>query len=258
MELTFNKNLAENYTNNSQIARILTENWVKQNSYCPNCGEKELYDFENNRRVADFYCNKCSEEYELKSKQGVKVGKTIVDGAYTSMIDRITSDNNPNFFFLTYNKPRLVVNNYLIIPKQFFTSEIIIKRSPLSLNARRAGWIGCNIDLTNIPKSGRIYLVKNSKIISPSVVCSKWSNITFLKTKTGSSKGWILDIMNCIDKINNDVFSLKEIYSFENKLQEKHPNNNFIKDKIRQQLQILRNKGLIEFKNRGIYKKVKL
>ena len=35
-----------------------------------------------------------------------------------------------------------------------------------------------------------------------------------------------------------------------------YPNNNFIKDKIRQQLQILRDKGLIDFVGRGNYKKI--
>ena len=32
--------------------------------------------------------------------------------------------------------------------------------------------------------------------------------------------------------------------------------NNFIKDKIRQQLQLLRDRGLIEFKGNGNYKKI--
>lgn len=42
-------------------------------------------EFENNRPVADFYCQKCSEEYELKSKNG-KLTNTITDGAYATMI----------------------------------------------------------------------------------------------------------------------------------------------------------------------------
>lgn len=46
------------------------------------------------------------------------------------------------------------------------------------------------------------------------------------------------------------------MYAFEDKLKIKYPNNNFIKDKIRQQLQILRDKGIIEFTGRGIYKKL--
>ena len=59
-----------------------------------------------------------------------------------------------------------------------------------------------------------------------------------------------------IDKIKNDTFSLKEIYIFETYLKTKYPNNNHIKDKIRQQLQILRDKGIIEFSGRGSYKKL--
>ena len=62
--------------------------------------------------------------------------------------------------------------------------------------------------------------------------------------------------MSCIDKIKNDTFSLKEIYIFEAYLKTKYPNNNHIKDKIRQQLQILRDKGIIEFSGRGSYKKL--
>ncbi len=257
MNLTFDTNLAEGYSSNSQIARVLTENWVKTNSYCPDCGEIHLQEFANNRPVADFYCNQCNSEYELKSKNSKTIGKKIVDGAYSTMIDRISSDNNPNFFFLTYDKIEWKVKNFLIIPKHYFIPEIIEKRKPLAQTARRAGWIGCNIDLTKVPTNGRIYLVKNSEVISKEKVLTKWEETAFLKSKKGASKGWILDIMNCIDSIEEESFSLKKIYNFEEALKLKYPKNNFIKDKIRQQLQLLRDKGLIEFKGRGNYKKIK-
>jgi len=68
MELQFNLELVENYKSNSQKARILTEDWVYRQSYCPNCGNNPLNHFENNRPVADFFCNHCSEEFELKSQ----------------------------------------------------------------------------------------------------------------------------------------------------------------------------------------------
>ena len=150
------------------------------------------------------------------------------------MIDRINSDKNPNFFFLTYDRKKWEVNNFIIIPKHYFTSDIIIKRKPLSENAGRTGWIGCNIDITKVPKSGRIFLIKNSEVISKEKVQFKWKGTDFLKSKKGDSKGWILDIMNCVDAIPKDTFSLNEIYSFESHLKTKYPNNNFIKDKIRQ------------------------
>lgn len=258
MNLTFNTNLAEGYLSNSQIARVLTENWVKTNSYCPDCGETHLQEFTNNKPVADFYCNQCKSEYELKSKNSNTIGKKIVDGAYSTMIDRINSDNNPNFFFLTYDKVKWEVKNFLIIPKHYFISEIIEERKPLAPTARRAGWIGCNIDLTKVPNNGRIYLIKDSEVISKEKVRAKWQETEFLKSKKGVSKGWILDVMNCVDAIKKESFSLNDIYQFEENLKIKYPENNFIKDKIRQQLQLLRDKGIIEFKGSGNYKKINL
>lgn len=256
MNLSFDKKNAANYRSNSQIIRVLSEDWVKKNSYCPSCGFSNLTSFENNKPVADFFCYKCSEEFEVKSKNGTNVGKKIIDGAYSTMIERINSDNNPNFFFLSYNKNNLKVNNFLIIPKHFFVPEIIEKRKPLSDTAKRTGWVGCNIEISKIPESGRIFLVKDSQIVSQRHVIDKWSSTTFLKEKKLDSRGWIVDVMNCLDKIKNNSFSLKEIYTFENHLKLKHPNNNHIKDKIRQQLQILRDNGILEFTKRGRYKKI--
>lgn len=255
MNLTLNIKLAEGYSSNSQIARILTENWVKENSYCPCCGEIPLNEFENNRPVADFYCKKCSEEFELKSKNG-KLSNTITDGAYSTMIQRINSNQNPNFFFLTYSK-NWSVDNFLIIPKQFFTTDIIIKRKPLADTARRAGWLGCNIDISNIAEAGKVFLVKDAKLIDRDIVETSFKRTLFLREKSVESKGWILDLMTCVDMIKKDSFALEDVYKFENKLKLKYPNNNFIKDKIRQQLQILRDKGIIEFTTRGNYKKMK-
>lgn len=254
MNLNFNIKLAEKYSSNSQIARILTENWVKENSYCPSCGDLPLNEFENNRPVADFYCKNCSEEFELKSKNGI-LSKIIPDGAYSSMIKRINSKDNPNFFFLTYSK-QWSVNDFLIIPKQFFTTEIIIKRKPLKKTARRAGWIGCNIDISKIAEAGKVFLVKDAKQVDRRVVKESFNKTVFLRDAKVDSKSWLLDLMKCIDSISKQSFSLDDIYKFENDLKLKHPNNNFIKDKIRQKLQVLRDRGIIEFVGRGNYKKI--
>jgi type II restriction enzyme len=253
MNLNFNLKIAEGYKSNSQIARVLTESWVKDNSYCPCCGELPISEFENNKPVADFYCKKCNEEFELKSKSG-NLTNTISDGAYSTMIERINSDNNPNFFFLTYTKS-WTVNNFLIIPKHFFTPEIIIKRKPLAETAKRAGWIGCNIDISKISESGKVFLIKNEKIIDSEIVNESFNKTLFLREKTKQSRGWILDVMNCVDSIKTETFSLDDIYKYETQLKLKYPNNNFIKDKIRQQLQLLRDKEIIEFIGRGKYKK---
>ncbi|MBI5662295.1 MAG: restriction endonuclease [Ignavibacterium album] len=255
MNLSFDLDRASGYKAKPQIIRILSEDWVLTNSYCPRCGYYRLQKFRNNRPVADFCCRVCSEEFELKSKFE-KLTNTIIDGAYSKMIERINSKNNPNFFFLTYTR-NWSVNDFFIIPKQFFTEEIILKRSPLPPTARRAGWIGCNIDIAKVPESGKVYLVKQSKIIDRKIVKQSFNKTLFLREKSIDAKGWLLDIMKCVDEIKSDVFKLDEIYNFENKLKLKYPNNNFIKDKIRQQLQILRDNGIIEFVGRGKYRKLK-
>lgn len=255
MDLQFNIGLANNYKSKSQIARVLTESWVKTNIYCPNCGAPSICEYENNKPVADFYCEGCAEDFELKSKKGYFSSK-IVDGAYATMIERVLSANNPNFFFLTYNTTNWTVNNFAIIPRYFFTPEIIEKRKPLSSAAKRAGWVGCNINITKIPESGKIFFIKNSSMLDKDIVFGNWRKTLFLKDSAVNTRGWTLDILNCLDKIKKKDFKLADVYAFEVELQLKHPENNHVKDKIRQQLQVLRDKGFIEFTSQGVYRKV--
>jgi len=253
MKLYLNSQLTKNYTSNSQKVRIMTEEWVNESIFCPNCGYRDLNKYPNNQPVADFCCNNCKEDYELKSKQN-NIGVKIVDGAYQTMIERLQSSNNPNFFFLSYNLQNLEILNFLVIPKHFFIPEIIEKRKLLAPTARRAGWVGCNILLQSIPQSGKIYFVKNRQIETKEKVLEDWQNTIFLRDeKDVAARGWLLDVMMCIDKLGEKEFSLDEIYKFENVLSLKHPFNHHIKDKIRQQLQLLRDRNYLEFTGRGNY-----
>ena len=65
----------------------------------------------------------------------------------------------------------------------------------------------------------------------------------------------MFDVLNCVNNIESNEFCLQEIYAYVEILQEKHINNHNIEAKIRQQLQILRDKGFIEFLGNGHYKK---
>ncbi len=254
MKLVFDESLAVDYKSQSQKARVLTENWVDSQIFCPNCGRLDIDKYPNNQPVADFYCSNCKEEYELKSKQGT-IGTKIVDGAYRTMLERLTSSNNPNFFFLNYDLANFEVTNFLVIPKHFFIPEIIEKRKPLSITARRAGWVGCNILLRGIPETGKIFFVKNGLIEPKEKVVLEWKKTLFLREeKETSAKGWLLDIMRFIDKLGKQEFTLDDIYAFESKLSRLHPENKHIKDKIRQQLQFLRDKKYLDFMGSGIYR----
>lgn len=254
MKLTFDTQLAVAYKSRSQKVRVLTEHWVNESVFCPNCGHLDIDKYPNNQPVADFYCSNCKEDYELKSKQD-GIGTKIVDGAYRTMIERLQDSNNPNFFLLNYNLQNFEVLNFLVIPKHFFIPDIIEKRKPLSQTARRAGWIGCNILVQSIPQTGKIFFVKNRGIEPKEKVLAEWQKTLFLREeKEISAKGWLMDIMICVEKLGQKEFSLDEVYAFENELSRKHPENHHIEDKIRQQLQVLRDKGYLEFIKRGHYR----
>lgn len=69
-------------------------------------------------------------------------------------------------------------------------------------------------------------------------------------------KGWKLSIFNIINNIQTQNFSLNDVYQYQDFLHDIYPNNNNIEAKIRQQIQFLRNLGLIKFLGNGQYKKL--
>lgn len=254
MNLLFNAELANTYKSPSQKVRILSEDWVKNQLYCPNCGHQEIDNYIDNKPVADFFCSNCSEDYELKSSKN-RFGSRVVDGAYSTMIQRLSSITNPNFFLLRYDLANFSVQDLIVIPKHFFVPQIIEKRTPLSATARRAGWQGCNILLSQVPEAGKIFFVRDNKIQPKETVIKEWQKVLFLRgEKEQTLRGWTLDVMGCIEKIGKQIFSLNDVYHYENYLSALHPNNRRVKDKIRQQLQILRDNNYLEFHGGGQYR----
>ena len=98
-------------------------------------------------------------------------------------------------------------------------------------------------------------LVKNGVEEDQSKVLDLYRKTLPLITGDLESQGWLLDVLKCVEKILTSPFSLSQVYAFEPELKKKHPGNHHIKDKIRQQLQVLRDKGFIDFVGRGRYNK---
>lgn len=256
MKLTFDEQLAAGYKSPSQKARVLTEHWVGETVFCPNCGCSNIAKYPNNQPVADFFCPNCYEDYELKSKRN-SIGTKIPDGSYRTKMRRLQSNRSPNLFILSYDLPNLHVLNFFVIPKHLFVPEIVEKRKPLKASAQRAGWIGSNILFQKIPQIGKIFLVRNRRVEPKEKVLDNWKKTLFLREeKEISARGWLLDVMRCIDSLDKREFTLAEVYAFESELSQLHPENRHIKDKVRQQLQFLRDKGYLEFVSRGHYRLV--
>lgn len=251
MNLEFDKALAASYKSSSQKIRKMGEQWVIDNLFCLKCGGT-LNKFSDNHPVGDAYCAACKEEYELKCKKNSLAPK-IVDGAYMTMIEKIMHGSMPNLILLAYIENKFVVNDTLIIPKHFFVPDLIIKRPPLKQTAKRPSWVGCIINLAPIPDAGKLYIVRKGKVFPKNDILERFKQMSFVNKENIESRGWLLDVMKCVEQIGKEEFSINDIYAFVPHLQKLHPENHHVEAKIRQQLQKLRDEGYIAFTGRGKY-----
>ena len=252
MDLACSPELGRKYHSNAQIARVVTEGWVADQMYCTACSSDSLTATLNNCPGIDFTCPKCALPYQLKSQKS-PLKNRIVDAAYDAMIRAIRSEQVPNLFLLRYS-PAWSVLDFLLVPSFFLTESAVEKRRPLSANARRAGWVGCNILLNNIPQDGRIWVVSNGVSSSPSIVRQEYERIRPLSALNVKVRGWTLDVLNILRRLGKKDVPLSDLYAFERHLQSLHPNNKNVRPKIRQQLQVLRDLGYVAFEGNGRYR----
>ncbi len=116
-------------------------------------------------------------------------------------------------------------------------------------------------------------------IIPPEEVREKFKRVKPLKEISVQQRGWTLDVLSAIRRLVEErgsairnrwgeatdeparedarptnTFTTTDAYAFTRELEKLHPDNKHIKDKIRQQLQILRNAGLLIHVDRGVWR----
>jgi len=243
----------EKYKSGSQRARVSTEPWGEANLYCPACDSPKINSLPTGTHAVDFSCPTCASRYQLKSSAS-KFGNRVIDGAYAAMHRAITADQTPNMFFLHYKLPQLTVESVLLIPRFAFSLSCVEKRPPLSSTAVRAGYVGCYFVLDRIPPDARIPIVQNARPVSSSQVRKAYNKIRELESIKVEKRGWTLDVLSAVRSLGRTEFDLPEIYALENSLKKLHPDNHHIQPKIRQQLQVLRDLGLLKFLGDGSYR----
>ncbi|MBI3020865.1 MAG: restriction endonuclease [Candidatus Omnitrophica bacterium] len=241
------------YKSLSQKARVLTEGWAANNLYCPACPSNHVVREPNNREAVDFVCPDCHAPFQLKASRN-SIGRKITDAAYETMKRAVLSDRSPNLLIMHYGIDALKIFDVLVVPKHFLSLSAVEPRKPLALTARRAGWIGCNIVLDNVPPDGRIDLVKNSVVCPSADVRAKFRLSRGLSNIETSKRGWVLDLLTALRSLNKIEFTLGEAYGLENTLSALHPKNRHVREKIRQQLQVLRDLGYLTFLGGGDYR----
>lgn len=158
-------------------------------------------------------------------------------------------ENNYEYGILIENRiVDTIISDYL----QIFDN----REYPLITNEilKKAGDI-----ISSVPKEKqRRFITKDKElfeeIINDEIVDEKYDG--GIESVLMNLTSWKKDVFKCLLEIQDDLFSLEQVYSFSGKLQELHPQNLNVEPKIRQQLQYLRDLGLIEFVKPGVYKKL--
>ena len=112
--------------------------------------------------------------------------------------------------------------------------------------------------LAKVPKEKRMKFEKSEKDLFPKIAYEPEDDLYDggVTTIANTLSGWRLDTFNVVSKIPANIFKLEQIYDHKHHLQDLHPENRNIEAKIRQQLQELRDLGLIEFMGGGVYRKL--
>jgi type II restriction enzyme len=240
------------YKSPSRRAGVITEDWGAENLYCPNCTSNSLTQCPTNKASIDYTCPSCDAAFQLKS-QKTRFTSRINDAGYYKMIERIKLDGAPNLLALEYSAESWTVRNLFLIPSFAFSKTIVEKRPPLKPTADRKGHVLCNLLIGRIPMEARINFVIDGKAIARTVVRERYSILRPLKDLSVEKRGWTLDVLNGIRTLGKREFSLANAYTLERELQKLHPDNRHVRDKIRQQLQELRDIHVLRFLGDGHY-----
>lgn len=242
--------MAAAYKSRAQIARVVTEGWGAQNLFCPACSANRLQRSPANTRAVDFTCLLCKQPFQLKGKSSPITNK-VLDGAYDTMLAAVRSDTAPGLLLLQYDRVAWRVVNLTLVPHFAFPPSAIQKRKPLAASARRAGWTGCFIVLSRIPEDARIRIVQSGQPIPCHRVRAQYRRLLPLKKIPLPERGWTLDVFNIVRTLGAFEFTNADVYTRSAELQALHPDNRHVNDKIRQQLQFLRDGGFIKHMGRG-------
>ncbi len=243
----------EKYKSKPQLVRVATEEWGEKNLYCASCTSPRLADTPTNTRAIDFTCKNCESRYQLKS-QGRPLRGRILGASYSAMCREILEDSAPSLLALQYRPIEWSVENLILIPHFAFPVSAIKERPPLAPHARQKGWVGYYILFDSFPPDARIPVVLNGVPRAPREVRAQYQRIRPLERLEPKQRGWTLDVLNVLRALGKTEFDLADVYAHEEHLADLHPDNQHVRDKIRQQLQVLRDMGLVEFRGNGKYR----
>tara|TARA_R100001082_G_C4334788_1_gene147319 strand:- start:377 stop:874 length:498 start_codon:yes stop_codon:yes gene_type:complete len=136
------------WNSESKIYGEACEFWISDHYGCPVCCDGKLTKLTANEKSIDHQCASCGELFQVKAhkrsfeKRDGSIG--FVGAEYNTTISSLEKEKKWNLILVEYNKELGRIKGVATILKENITKDNIIPRNPLSKNARRAGWQGCN------------------------------------------------------------------------------------------------------------------
>ena len=138
---------------NKQLLGERGEILVTKKCPCPKCkSEKSLKRLPANFKCADIVCDFCGYLAQVKSKNVKDINKVpdqILGAAWSVQKERMDSGIYFPLYIVLINEKKYSI---YYLPVDYQDKEIFVKRKPLSINAKRAGWQGFYYDLKKINK----------------------------------------------------------------------------------------------------------
>lgn len=173
ISITIDPDLAKMYSSRSQFGRVVIETWAELELYCFRCNADDLLRLPVNTPLADFECPQCRLRFQLKATQG-RFGNRLVGAAYQPLVQAIRERTVPSYVLVEYDLRFRSLVYVRAIPGKVITQERVSPRKPLAKGARRAGWVGCTINLEGLPE---VRIIEPAVAVRESVL-SRWKELS--------------------------------------------------------------------------------
>lgn len=253
MDLICNPEIAAHLKSNSQKVRVISEAWLAGAGYCLNCSSNRLMPTRANTVARDYACPRCGQPYELKSAARAHT-RIVQDGGYDSMMNRVRNGEAPALLLMHYTQ-EWRVQRLIAIHPVFLTPAVIVKRKkPHTRPKTGVAYQMCDLNLSFIPEDGKIVVVNNGKARSHIAARRSFLQSARFADVPIAKRGWAALVLAAVRRIGKTEFTLSDVYKYEVSMHAAYPENSHVRDKIRQQMQLLRDLAYIEFLAAGEYR----
>jgi type II restriction enzyme len=108
--------------------------------------------------------------------------------------------------------------------------------------------------LAAIAVEGQIPIIQSGILQPKGLTRNAFARLEGLSALSYKERGWAATILNLLNRLPGN-FAIADVYRFDSELEKLYPNNRNVRPKIRQQLQVLRDAGLIKFLGGGRYER---